>query len=157
MTPQKDSPQGITIGGRRFMAVQEGTLRHDLRYMELVSQLGLQSLQMREGEAPEEFAVRLLGELVAAGVVLELLGTLLIPEGRSAEEWTPEMAGETAAFFSGLTKPEDKAAVHAQVITLVLDFFERGMVALWTSRRSSSAVHPEGPSEGPIATVSGGR
>ena len=142
MTPRNETPQVVTIGGRSFMAVQEGTLRHDLHYMELVSKMGLQSLQMRTEEAPEEYAVRLLGELVRAGAVLEMLGTLLLPVGKRPDEWTPAMAAETADFFAGLTNPADKAAVQGQVITLLLDFFERGMVGLWTSRKSSDPAHP---------------
>lgn len=156
MTPREEL-KPVSIGDRTFVPIQEGTLRQDLRYMELVSQLGLQSLYKRPEETAEEYAMRLLGEIVAAGTVLEILGTLLVPAGTDPEKWTPQMAKETAAYFGSLTKPEDKAAVHAQVLTLLLDFFERGMVSLKTSRKSSGAAHPDDRpnADAPIATESG--
>lgn len=131
--------RGHSIGGRIFLAMKEGTVLHDLHFRKLVAQSGLSRVFIRAGEDPDHFARRLLDELVKAGVVLELIGCLLIPVGKRDEDWTPEMAQETAAFFGGLKDPVDKAKVDSLILTVLIDFFANGFASLWTSPTSSEA------------------
>ena len=85
--------------------------------------------------------------MIRNGAVLKLLGCLLVPEelvrkrsrfavGRRAEPaelWTPAIGEETAEFLGGLREPKDKTKIQALVLSLLLSFFESGVVSLWTS------------------------
>lgn len=137
---------GITLGGRIFRALQEGTVLHDLHFRKLIAKSGLSRVTIRAGEDPDHFARRLLDELLAAGVVLEIIGCLIIPVGMSDEEWTPELASETARFVGSLRSDADKASVDQLVVSILIDFFARGYASLWTSPTPSEEEHrPDEP------------
>jgi hypothetical protein len=134
--------------------MSEGTVLHDLHFRKLVAQSGLSHLHIKVGEDPGMFARKLLDRLIEAGVVLELLGCLLIPLGKRDEDWTPDMARETAIFLGGLRAPEDKARIDSMICTLLLDFFVNGYSSLWTSPTSSVAEGmEEEPGDAPAAGI----
>jgi hypothetical protein len=56
--------------------------------------------------------------------------------------WTPELGEETAKFLGSLHTGEDKAKIRSLVLTLVLDFFESGIISSWTTETSSSEAIP---------------
>ena len=113
--------KGYELGGRPFLAVQETSALQDMVFLDLVRTAGLDSLQMSEDEAPEDFAERILGALVTDGNVLKLLGCLIVPPAlfpkraglfrRPGEvaprKWTPDLGDETAAFLGDLTAPAE--------------------------------------------------
>ena len=142
MTQRIQEPAAAVFGGRRFTSVPPAELSvgQELRYMQLYAKSGLGDLTLQEGEDPRAFALRIVDELTAAGIVLEMLGSLLLPEDKEPKDWTPEMGKATAAFLSSLTGEENRAAVRAHVLTLVLDFFEAGLISFWSSRRSSAGT-----------------
>jgi len=116
-----------TLGGHTFEVIGESTVEHDLRFMGLVRLAGLDLPSMKEGETPAEFALRLLGEILASGHALSMLGCLLVPEGTASEDWTPDLERETAGFLGRLVQAEDKEKVNRLVISLLVDFFESGL------------------------------
>lgn len=148
-----------TLGGRSFLTVQETTVEQDLVFLELVKRAGLDEITIDPSEDIAAFSGRLLGALVKNLVILELLGCLLIPaelvpprgmfRRRQEREavWTPELGMETATFLGSLRAEEDKAKIRSLILSLLMDFFENGIVSLWTTQTSSSEAVPI-PEEG---------
>ena len=133
-------PEGTVhvLGGRRFADTGESTVEHDFLLMGLIREAGLDEVVIQDGEAPEDFARRLLQEGLATGKVLDLLGCLLIPAEISSKDWTPVLGRETSAFVGGLTDPADKARVQALVVSLLTSFFVYGLSSVMRSPTSSA-------------------
>lgn len=158
-----------TIGGRTFLPLRESTVEQDFRFLALVGRARISDVVMQPGERPEAFARRLLEVTIESGVILDLLGCLLIPEELApgdrdpGEVWTSEMGRETAQFLGQLRDPKDKAEVRGLVLSLLVSFFESGIVSLWTSPTSfaeaipipaPNQVSPAGTDSGPSSSGS---
>lgn len=149
-----------TLGGRSFLTVQETTVEQDLIFLELVKRAGIDEITIDPSEEIAVFSGRLLGALVKNRAVLELLGCLLMPaeliprrgmfRRRHEPEaiWTPELGTKTAKFLGSLRAKEDKAKIRSLVLSLLLDFFESGIVSLWSTQTSSSEAVPLPTEEG---------
>jgi len=158
------------LGGRTFVAVRESTVEQDYTFLGLIREAGISELTLQPDEGPDEFARRTLDHLVADGAVLKLLGCLLIPEeligGRRSrfalgrrpdpgEVWTPEIGEETAAFLGRLKEQQDKLKIQGLILTLLVSFFESGIVSLWTTEISSDEAIPETTrEESPSSSIS---
>lgn len=140
------------LGGRPFVVIGESTLEHDLTFTGICETTGLGQPSMRDGEDPEGFARRLLGELLASGRALELLACLLIPEGTESTDWTPELAAETKRHLAGLTAAEDKAQISKLLTSAVADFFESGLAC---SLLSMSFSESRGQPVPPLSALAG--
>lgn len=143
------------LGGRAFVHVGESTVEHDLHFLALKAQARLDSAAMAEGESYAAYAERLLDEILASGRVLPILGCLLVPEPTDGkppgDSWTPELAKETEDFLRTLKAPADKALIHGLITTVLIDFFQSGLVSLKTSATSSSAsASPKGLDPEPV-------
>lgn len=151
------------LGGRTFLPLRESTVEQDFRFLSLIKRARVDEVVMHPGESPEAFARRLLEVTIESGVILDLLGCLLIPEDLApgdrdpGEVWTSELGRETAQFLGQLHDPKDKAEVRGLVLSLLVSFFESGIVSLWTSRTSSvetipslgsNPAHPDGTAPG---------
>jgi len=138
-----------TIGGRTFLPLHESTVEQDFRFLALINRARIDEVVMQPGESPEAFARRLLEMTIESGAILDLLGCLLIPEDIApqdrdpGEAWTPEVGRETARFLGQLRDPKDKAEVRSLVLSLLVSFFESGIVSLWTSTTSSTEAIPD--------------
>lgn len=137
--------QGHALGDRIFVTLGESTVLHNLHYRKLIAQSGLSHLHIKVGEDPGMFARKLLDKLIESGIVLELLGCLLLPLGKRDEDWTPDMARETANFIGTLKSEQDKARVDSMICTLLLDSFTNGYSSLWTSPMSSDTGQEDDP------------
>lgn len=140
----------IELGGRTYVPVKNSTIEHDFWLMGQIRSAGLDEVHIKPDERPEDFALRLLRDVINSGHVFLLLGGLLIPEGTAFEDWTPELADETAGTLKKLTAPGDKEKVREQVLSLLIGFFETGLACLTTSRSYS-------PGQGRPVSGSGGR
>ena len=132
----------IELGGRKFVAVTGSTIEHDYWLMDMVRRAGLDQIVVPSDtstDSIEEFMRELLSRCISDGRVFLLMGGLIMPEGKQGHEWTVGMAQETADFIKRLTKPEDKAAVQTHVVSMLLGFFQNGLVSLLTSRKSSTS------------------
>ena len=138
----------IGIGGRTFVPVRNSTIEHDFWLMAHIRGAGLDRIAIGEGEAPDDFAVRLLGEVIDSGRIFPILGGLFLPEGTSSLDWTPEVAEETAAFLKRISEPQDKLEIQKQVINLLVDFFQSGLASLRISRKSSGTDPEAAPGSG---------
>ena len=138
-----------TIGGRTFLPLRESTVEQDFRFLSLIKRARIDEVVMEPGESPEAFARRLLEVTIESGVILDLLGCLLVPEDLaprdrdSGEAWTRQMGEETARFLGQLRDPRDKAEVRSLVLSLLVSFFEGGIVSLWTSTTSFAEAIPD--------------
>lgn len=152
------------LGGRAFLPLRESTVEQDFRFLALIKRARVDEVVMQPGESPEAFARRLLEVTIESGVILDLLGCLLVPEDLApgdrdpGEVWTSELGRETAQVLGRLHDPKDKAEVRGLVLSLLVSFFESGIVSLSTSRTSSvetipspgkSPAHPDGMAPGP--------
>ncbi len=141
--------QKHVLGGRTFLAIRESTVEQDFRFLALIGRARIDEITMAQGENPEDFARRLLETTIESGVILDLLGCLLVPEDVTprdrdpGEAWTPEIGRQTAQFLGQLKDPKDKAEVRSLVLSLLVSFFESGIVSLWSSTTSSSEAIPE--------------
>jgi hypothetical protein len=153
------APRSIDIGGRTFVSVQESTYAHDLWVQRVLAEIGLRDRKPVAGESPDDFMLRLHADLVRSGQTLELLGGLLVPRGKAPDEWTPELAHETARHLGAVRSDEDKATLDNLVAELLVDFFQRG----WLSSLRSSAISsttteapPASPTEETTAATGSG-
>lgn len=119
----------LEIGGQKWRAVKRSTIEHDFWLMKHIREAGLDAVGLRPGEKPEEFAVRLLHEVIGSGKAFTLLGGMLLPDGVPDEHWTPECAEQTAAFMRALAADEDKGAVKSAIISLLAGFLEAGLAS----------------------------
>jgi hypothetical protein len=134
-----DDAKIVRLGGRDWKPVVDSTIEHDYWLMGHIRRAGIDEVVIDEDETPDEFVLRFLRETINAGVVFILLGGALMPADKSAVDWTPQMAEDTAAFMKRLTDPQDKQTVHNQVVSLISGFFVQGLISLRTSPRSSLA------------------
>lgn len=138
--------KSITLGGRKFRPIRNSTVEHDFWLLDHVTEAGLDTLTMKGAETADQFAARLLREIIQSGKAFLLMGGLLIPDGIKAEDWTPEIALETAAFIEKLTDPADKALIQQSVVTMLIGFFTTGLALLRISPAfSTAAAVQDGP------------
>jgi len=145
------------LGGRAFLStVPEITVGQQLFFDAIVARHDL-VFQKAAEEAPEAFVQRILQDLVCSEEVLNLLGCLLVPEG---QDWSHEVARQTAAFISGLRDEQSKRVVASLVSSLLVGFFVSGLASIEISPSSSSSVgqpepEPEANAGKAIATGAG--
>ena len=145
----------IVLGGRAYVTAQDITIGQEIRVRGLLSASGLDDLPMHEHESAEDYVRRLLDHLTGSPQVLELMGTLILPDGMKPGEWTPDVARETAAHISKLTSLEDRVHFQTMVSAAFLGFLESGLISL--ERSLTSSLVPPNHKEDPraVATANG--
>jgi hypothetical protein len=137
----------IELGGRKFRAIENSTIEHDLTAMRMLAEAGLDKVAQRAGESYDDFAVRVLSQVISSGKAFDLIGTFIIDAEKPDSEWTPESAQKIARGISKLTSPSDKLQVRNLVVTLLVGFSQAGLLSFATSRTSSTeeavAARPE--------------
>jgi hypothetical protein len=126
----------VILGGRAFVEVdvEALTVGQHLHYEKIAATAGLRDLRPGPGESGEAFGERLLHMMLEHGdAVLEILGTVLLPQGKEPKDWTPKMARETADFFLTLPGEENLRTLHALFAQVYLDFFAHGLASSKTS------------------------
>jgi len=134
-----------TLGGRKFRQILKSTVRHDLYMMEAIRKSGLNGITKRVDESPDEFALRLLDQLISTNAFVPVLASCFIDADKQDLDWTPESSEQLAKFFENLSEPEDKNVVFQLAVRLIMDFFEQGVVSLrasLSSSRKSSLTDP---------------
>jgi hypothetical protein len=148
-------PDHFVLRGRLFDPIGDSTIEHEVYLHSALKRAGLFPLpEKKAGETHEEYALRLLNELLACGDLFPLLGGLLIPTGTASEQWTPELAAETAAHLKTVTDPGEKRTVRNLIVSLMLDFFSDGIASSLISP-ISSATSPEIRADDPAARLAG--
>jgi hypothetical protein len=128
----------LVIGGRRWKPLTKSTIEHDFTTMRHIREAGLNDLRKGAEESYEDYAVRLLHEIIGSGKAFILLGCFLVPEGTQDEQWTAQLADQTAEFMRTLTSDEDKGNVQMAVISMLNGFFLSGLRFERSIRTASS-------------------
>lgn len=126
------------LGGRSFLTVQETTAEQDELFFTYTRKAGLHRPMAGPDESPEDFGIRILGQLVEGGLGRKILSLLLVPPALSRRRflgraiptpraWTPELAEETERFLATLTTPADKTKLQNLILDLLVDFFDGGI------------------------------
>jgi hypothetical protein len=126
-----------TIGGINYRELTETTMEQDDAILREVRTVGIDSLQQNEGESIEEYVGRALSALIEGGEAFRILGCFLVPEDK---EWSRALALETADAFRKATNPDDKAALRAALLPILLSFFVAGLTSVATSRSYSTLL-----------------
>ena len=134
--------QIITIAGKAFKAVTDSTLEHDMWTLQQLQRSGIDTIVMEEGESADNFAQRMLIQLLTNGTIFDLLGGLLMPASLKGADWTPEIAAESAKLFARTTGDE-KILVRKQIAGAMESFLAAGLLSSIRSRRSSALPIPE--------------
>ena len=101
----------LTIEGKRFVPLANGTFAHDIWITKKIREAGLAGdvLAMREGETQDQLIERVAISAYESGLALQLLGGLLIPADVDPRAWTPELAMQaqaaTWAFYDAICVP----------------------------------------------------
>jgi hypothetical protein len=128
----------IELGGRKFRAIINSTVEHDFTVMQLLAQAGLDGAAQQEGESYDDFAVRLVSQVISSGHASDLVGTFIIPEDIADPEWIPLTGVATASFVRKLTAPDDKLQIRQLVVTLLAGFCQAGLFSFAVSHDAST-------------------
>jgi len=126
--------QVFKIDGVLYRMVERSTLAQDFYVMRHLRAAGLANCTPHDGESAQDFALRLIAQVVERGAPIELLAGMLLPEGVPDEKWTPETAASTAAQLSIITNPADKAEIQKVLVAIITDFFREGLRSSQHSR-----------------------
>lgn len=146
--------ESFTLDGRKFrpvgMALTASQDDYILGHLRLAG--ALEALSGADGveRASEAKAEELLTRILVSGRAPRILAGCLTEEGK---RWTREEADRNAAIFAEITDADEKLAMRAAVVRIVVGFFSFGKESSATSRKSSS---PKGPRETTRATKSAG-
>lgn len=143
----------IKLGAKWYKRVGISTLEHDHWVAGHARQAGSEEWMLRPGESHDAFGARILADLMASGKAFLILGGLLMPS--DAERWTREGAFRTAAELALVTDPDEKRIANMELLTLVLDFFVRGLAYWMTSETSSDAEGKPAKTEAAASSASG--
>lgn len=128
----------VRLAGRLFNVVRyEGITALNEHYiMKLIRATGLDRVLPLESslESDEQYMLRVHAAVVDTLQLPQLLAGYLLPAGKGEEDWTLQMAEETAAFIAKLTATEDKAEIHRLGLSVTFDFFRAGLDSLRHSR-----------------------
>ncbi|HEX7647394.1 MAG TPA: hypothetical protein VF450_08305 [Noviherbaspirillum sp.] len=132
----------LTIEGKRFVPLANGTFAHDIWITKKIREAGLAGdvLAMREGETQDQLIERVAISAYESGLALQLLGGLLIPADVDPRAWTPELAMQSAEFFGNVTDAEAKKVLRTQIASALFYFLATALASLPTSRKSGATT-----------------
>lgn len=133
----------IELAGDAFRKMGPSTLEHDWHFVALLRELELLEPYRLEEEPAADYGRRLLVDLISSGRAAEILAHLILPADLGDEDWTPEVAAQTAKRIGALTAQEDKEKVHALTLGFLLDFFAHGLNS-WPNSMIYSAPETTG-------------
>jgi hypothetical protein len=133
----------ITIEGKEFVPVHNGTFAHDIWLTAKVREAGLSDLRIGEDETEDQFIERIAVTAFESGKALELLGGLFMPAGTDARAWTKELAAKTSEFFGNVTDAESKKTLRTQIASALFYFFVNALASSKTSQKSGQVTMKE--------------
>lgn len=133
----------ITIEGKRFVTLQNGTFAHDIWLTRKIREAGLANIKIEDGETEDTFIDRIAKTAYESGEALSMLGGLLIPAGTDPRQWTPQLAQESAAFFGNVTDPQSKQVLRTQIASALFYFFLSALASSKTSPKFGTTTTTE--------------
>ncbi|CAJ0862080.1 hypothetical protein R77567_01615 [Ralstonia sp. LMG 32965] len=137
--------QPITIQGREFVPMKNGTFAHDIWITRKTREAGLADIRQEPGESHDQFIERIAAIAWGSGAMLEILGGTLLPAGMEPKDWTPEVAAATGAFFGSVTDEASKRQLRSQIGGVIFLFFVSGLSSSETSPKSSPEMGEDEP------------
>lgn len=134
----------ITIEGKRFVTLQNGTFAHDIWLTRKIREAGLANIKIEDGETEDAFIDRIAKAAYESGEALQMLGGLLIPAGTDPRQWTPQMAQQLAEFFGNVTDPQSKQVLRTQIASALFYFFLSALASSKTSPKFGTKTTTEG-------------
>lgn len=134
----------ITIEGRSFVPVRNGTFAHDIWVTKKIREAGLADLRIAEGETEDQFIERIAITAFESGQALQLLGGLFVPAGTEMRDWSPDLAARTSEFFGNVTDPDSKQVLRTQIASALFYFFLSALDSSKTSLRSGQTKKEAG-------------
>jgi|SRR6185312_10974567 len=133
----------ITIEGKRFVPMQNGTFAHDIWLTRKIREAGLSDITLGADETQEKFIERIAISAYESGIALLLMGGLLIPADMEPRQWSPELAEQTAAFFGEVTDPESKQVLRTQIASALFYFFASALASSRTSPKFGTTAETD--------------
>lgn len=133
----------ITIEGKRFVTLQNGTFAHDIWLTKKIREAGLANIKIEDSETEDVFIDRIAKTAFESGEALHMLGGLLIPAGTDPRKWTPQMAQESADFFGNVTDPQSKQVLRTQIASALFYFFLSALASSRTSPKFGTKTKTE--------------
>lgn len=134
----------VRLGGRLFNIVhyEAITVLNEHYIMKLIRSTGLDRVLPLENaeESDEAYMMRVHAAVVDTLQLPQLLAGYLLPAGKGEEDWTLQMASETAAYIGKLSAPEDKSEIHRLGLLVTFDFFRAGIDSLRHSQNVSASL-----------------
>lgn len=121
------------INGKTYKPITNSTLRHDTWTQAQILRSGLDRMEMRSGETPDAYALRVYREAALTGDVFLLLGGLIMPVEIECVDWSVKIAEQTAEALAAVTSTEDKATVRGYLFSAIMGFLAAGLSYLMTS------------------------
>lgn len=128
----------MTIEGKRFVTMQNGTFAHDIWLTRKIREAGLAGIAIGDDESQDQFIERIAISAYESGVALDLLGGLFLPAAVEPRDWTPELAAQTSEFFGNVTDPDAKQALRMQIASALFYFFASALASSKTSPKSGA-------------------
>jgi len=134
----------IIIDGRRFAVTRMMTAQQEFTLMDILDRADMTRFITNPPD-PTDPAMAQFGYLATlrafrAGVLFDLLATLLVEEGTV---WTVESGKQTATLFASLSDAESKQTLREVLVQALVGFFVRETVSDETSSSSSEAPKGE--------------
>lgn len=135
----------IQLGGENFIAQRNGCLEWEIWMQARITEAGLSRITTVKGETADQFAERMIAKALSSGKALVLLGGLMLPEGKSPDEWTPAMAADITRRMGKLRTAEDKEAAKGAIAAMLIGFFQNGFSSLKNSPSFSTQTGSREP------------
>lgn len=152
-----DQTTVIELEGRKFLKGYKPSFKNHLWLMNEVMEARLDNFDVPLGEPGEETARRMMGKVLAGGKMTTIVGAMLLPEGVTPKQWTPEIAAQVTTHLDQLTESADHDALMSIAAGLLIGFFANRTASLWTSPKSSPSASPPPPAAGPGSSTVGSR
>jgi hypothetical protein len=153
----------IVLGGRIFAPANfdRMTSLQECHVMKLLRASGLDRIMPAQDDSDAAWLAKLNAAVVDCDHLHELVGTFLLPLGKTERDWTRETAADTCRFLEQIDTPDDRAKVHELGMEVTYGFFVHGLEllkrsqsALEKAERSSPPSSPTNPTPLPVADAS---
>lgn len=155
MDEAKQDIPPIELAGLKLVYPKHTSFRQDARVAAEAANCGLAELASiaRDADDLTRAGGSMLGRVYGSGRIPQLLGALLVEEGKT---WSEDGARLIADRIAGISEPAEKDLVFAVVNQVILHFFREGAASSGlslSSLRDDAAPAPSRTSEAPKSDV----
>lgn len=126
-----------TFNGNGYNIIKHTTFEHDIRVQSFIRKNDLESIYVDTKDmSPSEVASALISRLLdpATGCLgLTLISYGLIPAGTPDISWSESIGQQIVSDLKMTSDAQGKAAINELLVSVLLNFFQSGLVSLKTS------------------------